>query len=220
MAIFSAFADFFGTSSQAPSSEGLLKLLRKTIPHDRWFIAGSYAVMPRVASDIDIYFLDETSYDAAVTAFASTSHGGATPNTTTFYIFPHTYQLVHCTYGTPYEVLSTFDLACCQRALLPDGSAYTHPNYRLEVALTSSSNIRSNLFSRICKYLNRDLPLNTASFVTIFDEVLASPAFTVPSPYDAESGKCPTSHELVTNIITSIPDFRPHYEQHYPELFV
>ena len=157
-----------------------------------WFIAGGAASVNHYA-DIDIYFESEQAYLDAKSKFQidfSTSNAD-TFNYTKLSASPYagndptTIQLVHKSFGSPFEILSDFDLNVCRNAILPDGSYFQHPTSCKPLYLDISQ-IRANSINRFVKYLNRGFCPDFSKLRTLVHTLAANPTQIAPHPYDSE----------------------------------
>lgn len=98
--------------------------LNAALNHDGFVAGGAIRSLftSEHSKDIDIFFPSKNAFDTCCNAF---SEGDESPTfTTTETAWTHndgktTYQLICCLFGTPEQVLSSFDFTCCMGAWIP-----------------------------------------------------------------------------------------------------
>lgn len=153
-----ALSNIFGSPKTLSSPrESVLKELNRVISHKDWFIAGSFAVSSSMANDCDVFFLSQEAYDIAIKDFASHNIIDVykTYAASSFIISgagnSDRMQLVQTQFGTPLEVLARFDLTCCMKALLPDGTVVVDNRFNHKASLIPE-NVGLDSINRYDKY--------------------------------------------------------------------
>ena len=205
-------------------------LLRRIIPNSvSWCIAGGAALGDDKHNDVDCYFQSEDDLQTVLDILSTRlgMYSTVTPNT---YTYQHTdyypIQLIRTIYGDPHAILSSFDLSCCKKAILPDGSVYTHPDYSPEIAIPNVENIRTSTISRIGKYFyQKEYPFNVSSLQALFTHLANHPDLIIPSGYNEQQDR--PAGDILLNIIPKYrcydADLFPlvsHLETSHPEYFV
>ena len=160
-----------------------LTAIRSKLPSDcNYFIAGG-SLLPGYYSDIDIYFYTEHDYLMARSALGPEQY--STENADTYSISYDDgslwssnsiqVQLVHRSFGTPYDILSDFDLNKSRQALLLDGTLYQHPTFHSDLYF-DIDNFRANTIARLQKYMyNKDQQLDIPKFQSNVAQLLSRP---------------------------------------------
>lgn len=164
-------------------SDQELSLIRDNLPSDcRYFIAGG-CLLPGYHNDIDIYFYSEADYTLASSYFInslSTQCEYTSNNADTYNIFDTpgitiTVQFVHRLFGTPFEILSDFDLNKSRQALLLDNTIYQHPTFDLSLRF-ELNNFRYNTLERFAKYAyDKHQPIDIKYFQYQIRQLLSQP---------------------------------------------
>ena len=135
------------------------ELLRE-MPKDGWFIAGGHALglltTKQHKGDIDIFFISEEALGEAKSIYTHTIIYDSDYATT----YDNNVQFVHYKFGTPKEILETFDLNVCRVAYIPYREEFIDlrgdtPN---EIKIMEPENY--TLFTRVEKYLFRDFTID------------------------------------------------------------
>ena len=172
--------------------------LTKLIPHSDWFIAGGAAIDSTTASDIDVFFTSPLAFRQALAvipaAFAIKSVHAYDID---YFNFP--VQFIFNSTGTPHEILSHFDLYCCRKAYLPDGSTYVHPTYSSLVSIDQSS-VRAGLASRVGKYVfSKNLEPDYDNLVSTVSYLMATGDVKVSICYGGTDKKVLESHSFIAS---------------------
>ena len=187
-----------------------------------WFISGGSAVYHN-ATDIDIYFTTEASFNAVNDLCASVyKHSHTTDNaityTTTSNLFGSTaskpIQLVKRQFVPIPLMLADFDLNVCRKAILPDGRIFALPesNHPLQLDL---ANLRSNSAQRFIRYIERGFITHTLRFEELIHHLIANLDVELPGYYDSLTSTCFSalnrlySHPSIAPVITCIIDSYP-----------
>lgn len=187
-----------------------------------WFISGGSAVYHN-ATDIDIYFTTEASFNAVNKLCISTcKHSHTTDNAITYTTKPNPFgsvrskpiQLVKRQFVPIPLMLADFDLNVCRKAILPNGRIFALPesNHPLQLDL---ANLRSNSAQRFIRYIERGFITHTLRFEELIHHLIANLDVELPGYYDNHTCTCYNalnrlySHPSISPVITCIIDSYP-----------
>ena len=209
--------------------EKLLHTLRILIGHDNWCIAGSYAALQiKSPNDIDVFFHTEEDCVAGLASAYAVDPGAKdteyeTNNAVSMYFdsISLPVQFIRKHFGKAEEVIDTFDLNICKRAILPDGTSIACPSAYEELHI---SNVTASTFTRYFKYIGRlgkekDIPTLGK---TIIDTYIGDSTM-VEDYYNENRPTLPTNLAMFETVcaFSTIKDYA--YEQaaiHAPELLI
>ena len=160
--------------------------LLQSAPTREWYIAGGCIASSEDFGDIDVFVDTDAAFQAmyaflptifnkvfesthAVTYFAQltlpSSNGFSKSNTIPY---TRTIQLIKYIYPV-HEQLERFDLNVCRKALLPDGTTYSHPTADLPLYVAGVLGYATP--KRFIKYANRTNSFNVAKLAEFMEYI-------------------------------------------------
>ena len=201
-----------------PKSEKITQAisdLTKLIPHSDWFIAGGAALDPSTASDIDVFFTSQLAFEQALAAIPTASATKVVhAYDTSHFGFP--VQFIFNFTGTPDSILSHFDLYCCRKAILPDGSTYVAPSYSPLVSVDPTC-FRAGLANRIGKYIrNKEIEPDYSNLVSTVSYLISTGDVQVETFYGDLLKSSHQSHSFIASKLVDCFRYLPSDSPAYP----
>lgn len=140
--------------------KGIVSQLNKLLGHDEWFIAGSFAMKAvKHPGDIDIFFYSEDAFLRAINTIKLSDpdllkEAYDTGNALSIQSgkIGWSIQLIKKHFGTIDEILNTFDLNICKKAITSDGDRKAH---RASYETLRIDRVNVGTFKRYFKYVMR-----------------------------------------------------------------
>ena len=159
--------------------------LLQSAPTREWYIAGGSVATPNDFEDIDVFISTDAAFQLMFSFMSTTFEKVYETSNAITYLYTAatktiTIQLIRYAYPVQ-EQLERFDLNVCRKALLPDGSIYSHPTSSLPLYVAGV--IGYNTPQRFCKYLDRTGSFDESKLID-FMELIRTTRPSVSNFYD------------------------------------